>query len=199
MSGRPPLACVLMASGFSRRFGGNKLLAEYQGKPLYAWAMDAIPAEIFAQVVVVARHPDVAQAARAKGFFTLCRPEATEHISGTIREGLRAVMDTEAPIIGCCFMVCDQPLLARQSVEKLAAAFQREPQCVWALSHGHKKGNPVIFPAALFEELCALSPTERGNAVILRHEGLLRLKEAQHPWELLDVDTLEDLGALPRP
>ena len=199
MSARHPLACVLMASGFSRRFGSDKLLAGHRGRPLYAWAMDAIPPEAFAQAVVVARCPEVARAARARGFFALSRPEATEHIAGTIREGLRAVTDTKAPIAGCCFVACDQPLLARQSVEELAAAFQREPQCIWALSHGGERGSPVIFPASLFEELRALAPTERGSTVIQRHEGLLRLLEARHPWELLDVDILEDLAALPGP
>lgn len=193
-----PLACVLMASGFSRRFGGNKLLARYQGKPLYAWAMETIPPGVFAQVVVVARDAEVLLAAQARGFLALSRPEATERISGTIRLGLETVLGAGSAIAGCCFMVCDQPLLSRESVAALAAAFREEPACIWALGYEQKKGNPVIFPAALFEELYNLEATQSGSAVIRRHGNLLRLWEVRHARELLDVDTLEDLQGLGR-
>ena len=30
----PPVGCVIMASGLARRFGSNKLLADFGGRPL---------------------------------------------------------------------------------------------------------------------------------------------------------------------
>ena len=34
MENFPPVGCVIMASGLSRRFGSNKLLAPFDGQPL---------------------------------------------------------------------------------------------------------------------------------------------------------------------
>ena len=31
-----PVGCVIMASGVSRRFGSNKLLADFRGEPMLA-------------------------------------------------------------------------------------------------------------------------------------------------------------------
>ena len=37
---RPPVGCVIMASGLSRRFGSNKLLADFGGRPLLFRALE---------------------------------------------------------------------------------------------------------------------------------------------------------------
>ena len=46
------LGAVLMASGFGRRFGSNKLLAEVDGVPLYHRAMAALAPAEFDRAVV---------------------------------------------------------------------------------------------------------------------------------------------------
>ena len=37
---RPPVGCVIMASGLARRFGSNKLLADFGGRPLLCRALE---------------------------------------------------------------------------------------------------------------------------------------------------------------
>ena len=37
---RPPVGCVIMASGLARRFGSNKLLADFEGRPLLCRALE---------------------------------------------------------------------------------------------------------------------------------------------------------------
>ena len=36
----PPVGCVIMASGLARRFGSNKLLADFGGRPLLCRALE---------------------------------------------------------------------------------------------------------------------------------------------------------------
>ena len=36
----PPVGCVIMASGLARRFGSNKLLANFGGRPLLCRALE---------------------------------------------------------------------------------------------------------------------------------------------------------------
>ena len=67
-AGRPPspgrdrqdalLGCVIMASGEGRRFGGSKLMADFGGRPMLEWVLDAAEG-IFSRWVVVTRHLDI--------------------------------------------------------------------------------------------------------------------------------------------
>ena len=61
------LGCVVMAAGSSSRFGANKLLAPFQGKPLYQWALAAVPESMFSAVCVVTGYEPVAALAKEKG------------------------------------------------------------------------------------------------------------------------------------
>lgn len=192
MSGLP-IACVLMASGFARRFGENKLLTPFRARPLVEWAMLAVPPGVFSRVVLVTRYDEVAALAQTHGMQAIVKPAQTVHASGTIREGLRAA---GPDVAGCCFMVSDQPLLSRRSVQALADAFRAAPESIWALGAENQKGNPVIFPAAFFDALLALDEAQTGSAVIRRHPQALRVLNIADARELADVDTLQDLSLL---
>lgn len=182
-----------MASGFSQRFGANKLLSPFRGKPLYKWALEAIPPQMFDRVVVVTRYPEIEKDATAIGLHVVVKPQETEYVSGTIQQGLLALKEGYG---GYCFMVCDQPLLQMQSVHNLAIAFQREPMHIWALGNSGKKGNPVLFPGALFPELQQLAKQETGSTLIARYPQALRILSVADERELWDVDTLKDLKNL---
>lgn len=186
---RCPVACVVMASGFARRFGENKLLKDYRGKSLIAHLLDTLPKEAFAQVVVVTRYPEITSLARERGAAAIYRPEETEDISGTIRVGIEAL---SSDISGCMFAVGDQPGLTENSILRLLEAFAKNPEQMIALSHDGRRGNPVIFPRSLFGELKSLPLGSSGVSVIKAHPEQLMLVEAGSPTELMDVDTVED-------
>ena len=54
----PRTGCVIMASGLGKRFGGNKLMADFHGKPMFLRAVEATEG-LFDARVVVTRHGDV--------------------------------------------------------------------------------------------------------------------------------------------
>lgn len=183
------LGCVLLASGLGRRFGGNKLLAESEGRTLLDRAMDALPAGDFQRAAVTSRYPAVLARAAERGYLPLENPLAEEGIAAGVRLGLSAMEGMD----GVLFAVCDQPWLTRDSVSRLAAAFRRRPDSIHALAWEGERGNPVIFPAWLFPELAALRGDRGGGAVIARHPELLRLTRAAFPRELEDADTPDRL------
>ena len=55
----PRIGCVIMASGLGKRFGGNKLMADFHGKPMVHKALEATEGLFFKRVVVT-RHESVA-------------------------------------------------------------------------------------------------------------------------------------------
>ena len=97
---------------------------------------------------------------------------------------------------GCLFLPGDQPLCRRESLEVLLDAFAGHPQSVIRLAWQGRPGSPVVFPAALFERLAALSGDVGGMAAVPGSGTPVQMVEAAHPWELWDADTPAALARL---
>ena len=187
--GKP--GCVVLAAGSARRFGGNKLTAAVEGVALIRRALSAVPAERFSRVVVVTQYPEIRELAKEFSFPPVWNDAPEAGVSRSIVLGLAALGDCP----GALFLVADQPLLRRESVDALVTLWQGKPEGIAALGHGGVRGNPCLFPARLFPELRALQGDRGGAAVIRRHEDLLSLLEVDQR-ELQDADTPEALAAI---
>lgn len=191
-----PLSCVIMASGVSQRFQEsadteskryvNKLLVDFRGKPLLQWTLDCFARLDCRSRIVVAREESTGEAV-PKDLFRLVW-NRSENLSPTvtIRKAMAAI-DPDSS--GCLFAVGDQPFLTYSSVRRLCELFRDHPENIIALSWEQKRGNPVIFPRSLFQELSALEDGFTGRFVIERHPELLLMAEADCPEELMDIDT----------
>lgn len=189
----PRLGCVILAAGNARRFGSNKLLAPLGGKPLLRWALEAVPAEAFQQVVVVTQYVDAANIVKEFCFSYIPNDRPEEGLSHSIALGLGAL----SPCDGVLFQVADQPLLRRESVAALVGLWRQRPDLPAALGHGGVRGNPCIFPRALFPDLLALTGDRGGSAVLRRWGGPVPLLEVdeQELWDVDDREALEQIRA----
>ena len=186
------VGCLLMAAGNAERFGENKLLcAAGDGSSRMEHALDAIPRECFARVLVVTQYPEITALAKERGFETLQNEHPGRGQSGTIHLGTRALSDCGA----ICFMVADQPLLRRETLACEVDFFSSHREHIVALGHNGVRGNPCLFPARFFPELLALEGDVGGGAVIRKHLDELLLFPADER-ELRDADTKDALAAL---
>ena len=186
-----PIGCLIMAAGNASRFGENKLTASFAGKSLFSLALAAIPADTFARVTVVSQYPALLREAEQAGFHAIRNDRPDDGISRTIRLGTEAMADCA----GILYMVADQPLLRQETVLRIVQDWRQHPGCIVGAAHNGHRGNPCLFPARFFPELCALEGDRGGSSVIRRHEDALRLVEAAEP-ELSDCDTKQALEIL---
>lgn len=184
-------SCLLMAAGNASRFGENKLTARFDGQSLFSLALAAIPKELFARVTVVSQYPALLEEAARTGFDTILNDRPQDGISRTIRLGTQAMADCA----GILYMVADQPLLRAGTVRRMVDVWRAHPECIAAAAHNGNRGNPCLFPARFFPELCALEADRGGSSVIRRHEDALLLVEAGER-ELFDCDTKRALEIL---
>lgn len=185
------IGCVILASGYGRRFGANKLLALQGGVPLYCRVLDALPPALFSKAVLTSQYQEILDEGAQRGYLCLTNPLAEEGISAGIRLGLAPLLDTD----GVLFSVCDQPNLTTDSIKQLINSFLESPTAIYALSWQGRRGNPVLFPQHLYPELLSLTGDTGGSGIIRRHPELLRLTACASPWELADVDVPADLSS----
>ena len=185
----PKIGCVIMASGLGKRFGGNKLMADFMGRPMICRALDATEG-LFSRRVVVTRHESVA---------ALCRERSVDVIlhdlpnrNDTVRLGLEALGDVDA----CMFLPGDQPLLRRETVAMLLEHRKAAPEQIIRPIFEDSEGSPVLFPAWTFPELRNLPEGRGGGAVIQNHPDALCRVSVSDPFELADADTPEMLETL---
>lgn len=181
--------CVIMASGLSKRFGGNKLMADFGGAPMILRALQATE-DLFDRRVVVTRHADVAALCRSHGV-----PVVTHDLpyrSDTIRLGLEALGDVRC----CLFCPGDQPLLRRETIEALLCAANGNQETIWRPEHDGIPGSPVLFPRWALDELYALPEGKGGAYLIQKYPERVRTIPVRDPYELMDADTPQALVML---
>ena len=183
------VGCVIMASGLGRRFGGNKLMADFQGKPLISHILDATEG-IFSQRVVVTRHEDVADLCRNRNIQTVLHSQP--YRSDTVRLGLEAMPG----IRSCMFCPGDQPLLRRETICALVLAAVNREDAIWRTVWKDTPGSPVVFPGWTFPELRTLPKGKGGGVIVQRYPEYLRVVNVCHQYELKDVDSAQDLEEL---
>ena len=184
------IGCVIMASGLGRRFGSNKLMADFHGTPLITRVLDATEG-IFAHRVVVTRHTDIAALCRSRAIDVVLHD--LPHRSDTVRLGLEAL---GGDIDSCMFCSADQPLLRKDTVASIAMAAAHSKCTIWRTAWGSAVGNPVLFPKWMFPELLTLPEGLGGSYLTKKYPEQVRTVPARDMYELQDADTPEDLAVL---
>ncbi len=183
------LGCVIMASGLGKRFGGNKLMADFDGKPMITYILDAVDG-LCSKCVVVTRHKDVAQLAKERNIDVVFHD--LPYRSDTVRLGVEALGDMD----GYMFCPGDQPLLKRETIKALFGCASGQNNEIWRTRCGDVTGTPVIFPNWCKEELQNLPEGKGGSFILEKYPENVMTMEVDDPHELMDADTPETMEIL---
>ncbi len=162
------VACVLLAAGAGSRFGGGKLLAEFGGERLFERAMNVLPKELFSRVAVVSGCEDILAESERRGFLAVRNSAPEKGVSLSIRLGLEAAKPCSAVL----FLVCDQPLLRKESVLRILEAGAAHPERIIAPEgRGRATRQSLPVPGSLFSGACRARGGPRRKARHPRPSG----------------------------
>ena len=182
--------CIIMASGQGKRFGSNKLMAEYHGQPLIKWILD-ITKDLFSRRLVVTIHQDIEKLCTEYSIPVIL------HSSPYRNDMIRLGLDTIGSYIDrCAFIPSDQPLIKTESIASLLLCAKNETSYIWRTCYDKTPGSPVIFPKEYFDELMSLPQGKGGNVVVHGHESQVRQLPVTNKTELMDIDTPADMARL---
>ena len=125
---------------------------------------------------------------------TVVNPRYAEGQSTSLRTGLDALRPgTDAAVVA----LGDQPLPDPDVIRRLVAAFRASGRPIAVPVYRDGRGNPVLFAAALFGELRAVTGDRGGREVIARDPARVAEVPVDTPMPA-DIDTPEDYDAARR-
>lgn len=192
------VAAAILAAGRGRRFGGraareSKVLAEWRGRPLVAWACDAALASGLRPVLLVTgyRARRVGAAAPA-GVSTIVTRRWRRGIARSVRAAL-AALEGCRQVGAVCIGLADQPLVGPDAYRRLAAAYASGAVLAVATYRG-VRANPVVVGRVLWAEARRVDGDE-GIRALMRTHPVVEVP-CDGTGDARDVDTIEDLHAI---
>jgi molybdenum cofactor cytidylyltransferase len=201
-----PVGAVVLAAGSSSRMtGSQKLLLEFEGKPMVRHAVEAASDGGSHQVVVVYSAADVKEAVDGAAEL-VHNPDAHKGMASSLTVGLRAM---RPEIEGVVVVLGDQPLVGSRTVAALLRAWRREGSrpAVAVSNRGganseadpDRRGGthwtpPVVLARELWEQLYALQGDAGARQILDGHPELLDTVPA--PGRPDDIDTPDDYAKI---
>jgi len=197
MPERTHIAAIVLAAGRSTRMGAaNKLLADVGGKPMLRHAVEAALASQARPVLVVTGHQadDVRAALAGLDVGFVANPDFALGLSSSLKAGIRALPKAVA---GALVLLGDMPRIEAAHLDAMIAAFASGTgEAIVVPMHGGRRGNPVLWPAALFREMLALEGDVGARRLMVRHASRVHEIDLGTDAVLMDVDTPEVLARL---
>ncbi len=187
------ISAILLAAGAGSRFGGGKLLAPFDGKTLIEVTLSGLrEAPVDEIIVVVGKQPEeLRSVCEPYGTRIVKNPGWEEGMSTSVRAGLEA-LDLEAR--AAALLLADQPLIGKEAVARLVAAFE-EGAKVAVATYGGSPRNPALFAREVWPLVKReLSGDEGARRFIRRHPELVTEVPCDGVADPADVDTVADLG-----
>ena len=186
---------ILLAAGFSKRFGTNKLLAPLPpgsaeaGSPVAVAAALHLAAALPEPLAVVRpRSQKLAQLIREAGCKTVVCKSAADGMGTSLATGIRASKDADGWVIA----LADMPFVRPETIARIAAALA-EGAAIAAPACNGVRGHPVGFARRFRDELLALTGDEGARRILSEHPDWITQFEVDDPGVLRDVDTPADL------
>ena len=186
---------ILLAAGYSKRFGSNKLLQALPagepgaGTPIGLAAakhlLEALPESI---AVVRPRAQKLGKILRDAGCNTVVCKNANEGMGTSLAAGVRAASEADGWVVA----LADMPFIRTETVRTVARAIS-EGAAIAAPVYQGERGHPVGFARRFLDELSSLHGDDGARQFIKQHPEWLKLFEVDDPGAVRDIDKPSDL------
>ncbi len=183
------ISAIIMASGFSERAAGNKLLYRLNGSSVIEYVLDAVLACGFEEIIVVTRFGEIVDAARKRGMKVVENTMAESGQSMSLKLGLLNAGETG----GYAFFAGDQPFIARGTIAGVLKRAEQSEDSIVVTKHGETSGLPVFFPGIYKKELLGIEGDKGARDIIKKHAEKVVCIYADNEMELFDIDDENDL------
>lgn len=187
---------VILAAGSSSRLGEPKQLLPYKEQSLLRHACRSALGSCCSPVVTVlgSEAETIIHDAEDEDLHIVINREWEEGIASSIRCGLEKLLDIMPDLASVILMLCDQPFLEPDILNKLVDMKNTSGKGIAACTYRDTLGTPVLFDRQYYPELMKLSGQEGAKILLYRYQN--DLTTVSFPMGGVDIDTQADYLAL---
>lgn len=187
---------ILLAAGFSRRFGTSDKLMHClsDGRPIgLAAAQNLVQAVPAAIAIVRPENQELGELLKAAGMHvTACgahEKEMADSLAAAIRFSARFAESADGFVIA----LADMPFIRPQTIADVAGKLMTGASVVVPVYQG-RRGHPVAFAAKFRNDLENLRGDEGARSILKRYRDETYTLACDDTGILADIDTLSDIG-----
>jgi molybdenum cofactor cytidylyltransferase len=187
------LAAVILSGGASSRMGSPKALLPYQGRPFLEHLLEVTSHRNIGvrRVVLGALAEPIAKAINLKADEIVINEDWEKGQLSSIQAALRSLPPGTEGMLLC---LIDHPLISNSLVQDLIEQFYQSKKSIVLPVYEGRRGHPVIFAPALYDELLR-APLETGaRAVVWAHKGEVEEVQTNEEGCVLNLNDPETLN-----
>ncbi|MEW8954908.1 molybdenum cofactor cytidylyltransferase [Clostridium sp.] len=178
---------VIMASGYSKRMGQNKLLLNYKEKTFIEHLINTLISLNFSNIVLVAKDERVLSIGKEKGIIVIENKKPYLGQSESLKLGVEYLKEGDY-----MFFTGDQPLLNKEVIETLINEGKRHKDYIIIPRVQGHRAHPTIFPRLYREDLLSIEGDTGGRAVIKKYPHRVKEVDMKDGLPFIDIDTNEE-------
>ena len=187
---------IILAAGSSSRLGQPKQKLIYKGRSLLQHAVEEGLNSKCTPVLVVlgANEENVAAEISTQKVEVIVNHQWEEGMSSSIKCGLNALMNTTPDVRQAIIMLCDQPFVDAEILDRLIVEKQASGKKIAACTYDNTLGTPVLFDKLFFPQLLSLEGNHGAKNLLFENKSDV----IAIPFHLgnIDIDTREDYEKL---
>lgn len=176
---------ILLAAGYSRRFGSNKLLHPLANQaPMALVAARHLKAAVDKLLIVTRPASEtLIELLQREQFSVVTCEEAATGMGASLACGIKASANAEAWLIA----LADMPFIQIQTIEKLADLL-RQGAAIVAPQYRGQRGHPVGFHQQFYQPLSQLQGEQGARLLLQRYHNQLTLLTCEDQGTVWDID-----------
>ena len=180
---------IILAAGFSKRLGRDKLLLEMNHGTIIENVIRASVQSALDEIILVYRRDVVKAVTDSYRIKTVKNEDAKNGQSTSVVKGIRAANPTTDAYL---FMVGDQPFLNPETINHILDCHIKNPGQIIVPLYNGQSGNPVLFPVSFQNDLLLIRGDTGGRSVIQAFKDRVTHIDIEQSSIGYDVDTMED-------
>lgn len=201
------IAFIILASGSSKRFNGNKLIHKFnqlENKTLFENTINKITnvkqlfkedeklKHIETSVISVSIYDDIINKSfENKDYNAVYNSKHNEGISASIKLGTNEALKNDSDLFA--FFVCDMPFLKSEDIFNMIKLFLYSHKNIGAMFTNDRPSNPAIFSSKYINDILNLE-NDNGALKIIKKNIDDAFFYTIDENKLIDIDTKEDLN-----
>lgn len=180
---------IILASGFSRRMGEDKLLLKLKDESIIETVIKSAHGSNLDRVIIVYRKEEIKKIADKYNLDTIINENADLGQSESIKTGVKSI-EKQTDFM---FIMGDQPFIDSELINRLIKQYYSCDKDILVPYYNEQRGMPSIIGRKYKDELLKLQGDKGGRDLMNKYSSDVKKLYLEDDKRGTDIDTLEDL------